>query len=241
LEDLSGSRADHLIPRRTIGTATEFACGVALVVLLAAFAPSDAAADPPDLSGAWHVLVHYTDAASADSNRQRWDDRAWVFEPQGDRLRWTEYPIVVFDDETGRFENGGANRAARTARHWEPDAEQLADIRDGLAVNQRGAVSVSLRRSGQSWVSAPEPAISSASAIRYRESWRVDPSAEGPIFRREDALRSERAEDLAGTTIYTTREIADQGRQLRGDFERDGTQRGSFVMTRAAGVHGHGN
>jgi hypothetical protein len=241
MEDLSGSRADHLIPGRTIGAFTAFARGVALMAALAAFAPVDADAEDPDLSGAWHVLVHYTDAASADADRERWDDRAWVFERQGDRLRWTEYAIVVFDAETGRFENEGSNRAARTSRHWEPDAEQLADIRDGLAVNERGVASVTLRRSGQSWVSAPEPAISSASTIRYLESWRVDPSAEGPIFRREDALRSERAEDLAGTTIYTTRAIADQGRQLRGDFERDGTQRGSFVMTRAAGVHGHGD
>jgi hypothetical protein len=77
--------------------------------------------------------------------------------------------------------------------------------------------------------------------IRYVESWRIDPAAEGPIFKREDALRSERAEDLGGVTIYTTREVADGGRLLRGDFERDGTQHGTFTMTRAAGVHGHGD
>jgi hypothetical protein len=101
--------------------------------------------------------------------------------------------------------------------------------------------SVTLRRSEQSWVSAPEQAISSASTIRYFESWRVDSAADGPIFKREDALRSERAEDLQGVTIYTTRAVADGGRLLRGDFERDGTQRGTFVMTRTAGVHGHGD
>ncbi len=241
MEDLSGSRADDLIPGRRIGESFGFACGVALLAGLAALGPIAAAAENPELSGAWHVLVHYKDAASADAERERWDDRAWVFERQGDRLRWTEYPIVVFDDETGRFENEGSNRAARTSRYWEPDAEQRADIQDGLAVNERGVASVTLRRSGQSWVSAPEQAISSASTIRYLESWRVDPAAEGPIFRREDALRSERAEDLAGATIYTTRAIADEGRQLRGDFERDGTQRGTFSMTRAAGVHGHGD
>jgi hypothetical protein len=241
MEDLSGSCADHLIPERRAGESFGFACGVALMAGLAALGPIDAGAETPDLSGAWHVLVHYKDAASADADRERWDDRAWVFERQGDRLRWTEYPIVVLDDETGRFEDEGANRAARIPHHWEPDAEQLADIQDGLAVNERGVASVTLRRSEQSWVSAPEQSISSASMIRYLESWRVDPAAEGPIFRREDALRSERAEDLAGVTIYTTRAIADEGRQLRGDFERDGTQRGTFIMTRAAGVHGHGD
>jgi hypothetical protein len=185
--------------------------------------------------------VHYKDAASSAAERERWDDRAWVFEREGDRLRWTEYPIVLFDSKTGRFENDGANRASRTLQHWQPDEAQLADIKDGLAVNERGMASATLRRSEESWVSAPKQAISSASMIRYEESWRVDRAAEGPIFKREDALRSERAEDLGGVTIYTTRDAADGGRLLRGDFERDGTQRGTFTMTRTAGVHGHGD
>ena len=211
------------------GESFGFACGVAW--------PHSGAT----LLGAWHVLVHYKDATSSDAERERWDDRAWVFEREGDRLRWTEYPIVVFDDEAERFENDAANRASRILHRWEPDEAQLADIKDGLAVNERGMVSATLRRSGGSWVSAPKQATSSSSMIRYVESWRVDPAAEGPIFKREDALRSERAEDLTGVTIYTTREAADGGRLLRGDFERDGTQLGTFIMTRAAGVQGHGD
>ncbi|MCH8890850.1 MAG: hypothetical protein IH827_07220 [Myxococcales bacterium] len=228
---------------------------LALIVGVALLGPPNVRAEAPDvlaggvvcphsgatLLGAWHVLVHYEDAASSGSERERWEDRAWVFERQGDRLRWTEYPIVVFDAETGRFENAGANRASRTLHHWQPDEAQLADIKDGLAVNERGRVSTTLRRSEGSWVSAPKQAISSASMIRYVESWRVEPAAEGPIFQREDALRSERAEDLTGVTIYTTREAADGGRLLRGDFERDGTQHGTFTMTRTAGVQGHGD
>jgi len=193
------------------------------------------------LLGAWHVLVHYEDAGSSGSERERWDDRAWVFQAEGGRLRWTEYPIVGFDDEAGRFERDGANRASRTLQHWQPDEAQRADIEDGLAVNERGMVSATLRLSGESWVSASKQAISSTSVIRYEEGWFVDRAAEGPIFRREDTLRSERAEDLGGVTIYTTREVADGGRLLRGDFERDGVQHGTFTMTRAAGVHGHGD
>jgi hypothetical protein len=192
--------------------------------------------------------VHYEDAdslgedaASSGAVRERWDDRAWVFEREGDRLRWTEYPVVVFDDETGRFEKAGANRAFRIPHHWQPDEAQLADIENGLAVNERGMLVVTLRRSEGSWVSAPEQAASSASTIRYVESWRVDPAADGPIFKREEALRSERAEDLTGVTIFTTRAVADKGRRLRGNFERDGTQHGTFTMTRASGVHGHGD
>jgi len=234
MEDLSGSGADHLNSKRTVPA-------FALVAAFAVLGPVDVRAEAPDVAGAWHVLVHYMDAASTDVERERWDDRAWVFEREGDRLRWTEYPIVVFGSETGRFESDGANRASRTLQHWRPDEAQLADIKDGLAVNERGMAAVTLRRSEESWVSAPEQAISSASMIRYVESWRVDPAAEGPIFTREDALRSERAEDLAGVTIYTTRAVEDGGRLLRGDFERDGTQRGAFTMTRAAGVHGHGD
>jgi hypothetical protein len=214
---------------------------LALVAAFAVLGSVDVRAEAPDVLGSWHVLVHYVDAASSDAERKRWDDRAWVFEREGDRLRWTEYPIVVFDTKTGRFESDRANRVSRTLRHWQPDEAQLADIKDGLAVNERGMAAVTLRRSEHSWVSAPERAISSTSVIRYVESWRVDPAADGPIFTREDALRSERAEDLAGVTIYTTRAVADGGRLLRGDFERDGTQRGTFTMTRAAGVHGHGD
>ena len=255
MEDLSGSCADHLIPKG-------IAPALALIAGFAVLGPVDAGAEAPDvlagesfgfafgvawppsgvtLLGAWHVLVHYEDAASSGAEPERWDDRAWVFAREGDRLRWTEYPIVVFDAKTGRFENDGTNRASRILHAWQPDEVQLADIKDGLAVNERGMASASLRRSEGSWVSASKQAISSASMIRYVESWRIDPAAEGPIFRREDALRSERAEDLGGVTIYTTREVADGGRLLRGDFERDGTQRGTFTMTRAAGVHGHGD
>ena len=256
MEDLSGSCADHLIPKGIART-------LALIAGFAMLGPVDARAEAPDvpaarwpsakasaasrdpfgvtLLGAWHVLVHYEDAASSGAEPKRWDDRAWVFEKEGDRLRWTEYPIVVFDAKTGRFENDGANRASRIPHGWQPDEAQLADIKDGLAVNERGMASASLRWSEESWVSAPKRAIASASMIRYVESWRIDPAPEGPIFKREDTLRSEWAEDLGGVTIYTTREVADGGRLLRGDFERDGTQHGTFTMMRAAGVHGHGD
>jgi hypothetical protein len=255
MENLSGSFEDHLIPKRFVSV-------LALIAGVAVLCPAHAWAEAPDevdgescglacsgaslhsgaaFLGAWHVLVHYEDAASAGAERERWEDRAWVFEREADRLRWTEYPIVIFEDETGRFESDGANRASRTRNHWQPDEVQLADIKDGFAVNEQGVASVTLRISEESWVSGPKQAAPSASMILYDEGWRIDPAAEGPVFKREDALRSERAEDLTGVTIYTTRAIADGGRLLRGDFERDGEQRGTFTMTRAAGVHGHGD
>jgi hypothetical protein len=241
MDDLSGSFADHLIPRHS-------APALALIAGLALLGPVDGRAGAPDaiqvpeaLLGAWHVLVHYEDAGSSGVDADRWDDRAWVFEREGDRLRWTEYPIVVFDDATGRFENEGAHRGTRVPHPWKPDPAQLADIREGLTVNERGGASVTLRLSEESWVSAPGRASPSASTIRYEELWSIEPATAGPIFKREDALRSERAEDLSGVTIYTTREVADGGRLLRGRFERDGARRGVFTMTRTAGVHGHGD
>jgi hypothetical protein len=225
-------------------------CGVAWPhsggTLLAAHWPaakaSAASRDPfwVTLLGAWHVLVHY-EVAAASGAAERWDDRAWVFEKAGDRLRWTEYPIVVFDDETGRFESDEANRASRVLHHWQPDDAQLTDIQDGLAVNDRGMSSTTLRLSEGSWVSGPKQATASASVIHYDESWSIDLAAEGPVFKREDALRSELAGVLSGVTVYTTRETADGGRLLRGDFERDGSQSGTFTMMRAAGVRGHGD
>jgi hypothetical protein len=214
---------------------------LALVVGFVVLGPIDVSAEPPDVLGAWHVLVHYEAAAPSGPAGEHWDDRAWVFEKDGDRLRWTEYPIVIFEDETGRFEIDGANRASRVLHHWRPDEAQLADIEGGLAVNARHSSSVTLRLSEESWESGPKQATASASMVRYDESWRIDQAAEGPVFTREDALRSERAEDLTGVTIYTTRQAADGGRLLRGDFERDGVQNGTFTMMRAAGVHGHGN
>ena len=140
MEDLSGNGADHLNSKRTVPV-------LALVAAFAVFGSLDVRAEAPDVLGAWHVLVHYEDAASSDAERKRWDDRAWVFEREGDRLRWTEYPIVVFDAETGRFESDRSNRASRTLRHWQPDEAQRADIKDGLVVNERGMAAVTLRRS----------------------------------------------------------------------------------------------
>jgi hypothetical protein len=186
MDVISRSCANHLISKLT-------ALALALFAGFAVLGPVNVRAEAPDVSGAWHVLVHYKDAASSGAERERWDDRAWVFEREGDGLRWTEYPIVVFDDETGRFEKGGKNRASRVLHHWQPDEAQIADIKNGLVVNERGMAAVTLLRSEGSWVSAPEQATSSASMIRYVESWRVDPAAEGPIFKREDALRSETA------------------------------------------------
>ena len=117
-----------------------------VVALLVAATPVTRAA-ALDLIGTWHVLVHYRDSATGYPEREHWEDRIWVFEREGSRLRWTDYPIVVFSDQTGRFEQLGTNRARRVLHFWEPNDAQLAQIYEGLEINPRGSRSKALRGS----------------------------------------------------------------------------------------------
>jgi len=211
---------------------------VALALAVAASFASARADDVPreavDLIGAWHVLIHYTDDHTHAPDQLRWDEKVWVFERSGSRLRWTEYPIVVFDDQTGRFETLGGNRRSRVLGGWEPNEAQLAQIRAGLAVNDRGSKSKTLRKHGEDgWRSSTRPTAASASIVTYVENWSIEGTAGRPIFRREDILGSGRTESLEGVTEYATAEVASGGNVLRGTFERDGSRHGTFRMTRS--------
>ena len=111
-------------------------------------------AEAVDLIGTWHVLIHYKDSVTDHPERERWEDRIWEFEQEGSRLRWTDYPIVVFSDQSGRFEQLGGNRASRVLHFWEPSATQLAQIQEGLEINPRGSRSKTLRGSdAEGWSS----------------------------------------------------------------------------------------
>ncbi len=192
-----------------------------------------------ELPGTWHVLVHYTDANSARPEVLRWEDRVWVFTPQGSRLGWSDYPIVVFRDETGRFEGLGGNRARRVLHAWEPNAAQRAQIASGLQVNPRGVKEKTLRGSpAQGWRSRVRAEPASASVITYAEDWSIQGLPARPVFERVDVLGSARTESLDGVTRYATTEVSADGSELRGSFERDGTRRGTFRMTRAGPVSG---
>ncbi len=192
-----------------------------------------------DLVGTWHVLVHYTDDNANNSELLRWDDRIWIFERQGSRLLWDEFPIVVFGDHSGRFERLGTNRARRITGAWEPNKKQFAQIFEGLEVNDRGRKSKKLRKAeDDGWRSQSASRSVSASVLSYVEHWSVEGTPERPLFRREDQLGSERSEDLDGVTLYTTTWVDPSGDLLSGRFERDGTRHGSFRMLRAAPVSG---
>jgi len=187
-----------------------------------------------DLAGTWHVLVHYRDARTANPEVDRWEDRVWEFVPKGSRLEWTEFPIVIFEDETGRFERReGTGQYARVLHAWEPSPGQLANLRVGLAVNDRGSQKKSLRRSGDAWRSATRASPTSVSVITYQETWSIEAPEGLPVFTQVDLLGSESAESMKGRTQLRTAEVREGGDLLVGSYDRDGTRVGTFQMRRS--------
>lgn len=206
---------------------------VALAWMLGLAAPCPAAA--VELAGTWYVLIHYKDDNAGNPEAERWDDRVWVFEKQGNGLRWTEYPIAVFDDESGRFERRDTGQYARILGSWEPSEGQLADIRDGLQVNSRGSKTKTLRGSdAQGWTSGRRGASGSASVISYEEVWAIEGLPARPVFTRSDYMGGGRTDTLEGGIEYATTESSAD--QLRGTYERDGTRHGTFRMLRSGAV-----
>jgi len=210
--------------------------GLALLAalgLVAAF-PLPAAAQAVDLIGTWYVLIHYKDDHAGNPLQERWDDKVWVFEEKGTRISWTEYPIAVFDDEKGRFERRHTGQYARILHYWEPDAGQLADIADGLQVNQRGAKTKTLRGSdAKGWSSSRRRSAVSASVVTYQEVWTIEGMPTRPVLTRSDSMGAGRTETVEGATRYATAEVLDGGDLLTGTYERDGTRHGTFRMLRS--------
>ena len=188
-----------------------------------------------ELEGTWHVLVHFKDSAATNVDEERWEDRIWVFAREGGELRWTDYPIVVFDDESGRFEG-----RSRVLEYWEPSAGQLEQLAQGPKVNARGSRSKRLRANGAGWASKAGAAPQSATTITFSASWTIENAASLPLFRLEDALGSAMTDSLEGATVYATERVEEDGRVLRGSFDRDGTRTGTFRLLRTAPVRGLG-
>lgn len=193
---------------------------------------STARAGDLDLAGTWYVLIHYRDDTTQDPQQMRWDERVWVFERTGSELRWNEYPIVVFDDDTGRFtrEDG---RYQRVIGAFEPSESQRVDIADGLQVNPRGAKKKSLRGSDAAgWSSGKGTGATSANVVSYVETWSIRGMPNTPVFTRDDTLGSPTMESMDGRTQFSTETVDSGGDVLRGRFERDGTRHGTFRMQR---------
>jgi hypothetical protein len=196
------------------------------------------AAQAVDLEGYWYVLVHFQDKGTNKPDAWRWEDRVWRFERSGDRLEWTEWPIVSLEDETGRFENLSGNRAARVVAAWEPNESQLADIRDGLAANSRGSKSKKLRSNagGTRWESGGGGGAQSATVITYTEDWSIDGMPDAPVFTRVDSMGSASSESMDGRTQFRTESVSADGDEMAGGFDRDETRSGRFRMIRSGEI-----
>jgi hypothetical protein len=190
-----------------------------------------------ELLGSWHLTVHYRDEASANPDAKRWDDKVWRFDKRGSRTQWTEFPIVVFESRGGRFESLASDRAVRTLEYWEPNKEQLAQMQKGLVVNARGAKSKGLRGSPRTgYQSAGGLRSESVSVIGYSESWTVKGLPSMPVFTHDVVMGSGRTEDMQGRTRYAAERMSADGREVHGEFARDGTRHGTFTLRRIADV-----
>jgi len=216
-------------------TAAIATMGIAPFLLLALLLPGRAVAQL-DLIGTWHVLIHYTDGHTSNPDQARWSDRVWVFEMKGSRLSWIEYPIVVFSDESKRFERRQAG-LARVLGAWEPSDAQLANIRGGLKINNRGQKKKTLRGSDAAgWSSTARARPGSASIITYEENWSIQGLPDLPLFEQLDVMGSGLSEALEGATRWQTTKVEAGGGVLRGSFDRDGSRKGTFIMRRSGGV-----
>lgn len=206
----------------------------ALPTAVLAWALVPCAAGAVDLVGTWHVLIHYKDGATNHPERERWEDRIWEISRKGDRLEWTEYPIVVFDDSSGRFERQGTNRASRVLHYWEPNEAQLAQIREGLEINPRGSRTKTLRGSPEKgWTSSTgRPGYQSARFITFTETWSIEGPPDAPVFTFDDVMGSASTESFEGRTRYAVESVESGGDVLRGRYERD-EREGTFRMMRS--------
>ena len=230
------------LPRRGAGDLRSAALAAIAWGGIALAAETQAEGPRLELAGVWHVLVHYSDDRARDAQQLSWEDRIWIFERRDGRLRWTEYPIVVFKDASGRFERLGTHRGRRVEGVWQPSPEQFAQIREGLEVNSRGRRSKLLDAvEGDGWRSEARATPGSASVVSYTESWSVEKARSLPVFRLQATLGSARAESLEGVTLYTSTAVDSSGDLVRGTFERDGTRHGSFRMLRSGPVAGLGD
>ena len=217
---------------------------VSLAAFALASAPAPAAA-AVDLIGTWFVLIHYRDSMTANPDSDRWEDKVWKIEKKGSRLQWIEFPIVVFNDGSGRFGRVGRNPRARLLHKWEPNEAQMAEILRGPRVNSRGSKTKSLRGSPKrGYKSSSMSRSTSAFTVGYQETWSIDEPTTLPVFTRDDALGTESAlatkseSVVSGRTRYATLEASEDGDVLMGSYTRDENKKGTFKLIRAGAVRG---
>lgn len=177
------------------------------------------------------MLVHYRDLRSALPEQDQWEDRLWLFQREGDGLRFREYPLVHFSDEAGRFERAGGERQ-RVLGAWEPSPAQRGEIETGLRVDAYGAREKRLGRTPSGFSSA-RSRFDSARVVSFESVVELDLSGAAPRIVVSDSLGSSAAgQALEGRTEYRGERVAGDG-SVEGRFDRDGRRVGSFRMLRA--------
>jgi len=205
----------------------------------AALPPSAVADDPIDLEGTWFVLIHFQDSSTANPDVMRWADRVWIFAHKGTRLEWTEYPLVVFQDASGRFEATAGNPRSRVLAAWKPNHSQRRTIAAGPRVNTRGMTTKSLKGSdAKGWRSSGRRPTVSASVMSYHQQLSIQGLTDKPIFERLDSVGSRRSKDADGGSRYVVEAISESGRSLNGGYDRDGIRQGTFRMWRTKAARG---
>jgi hypothetical protein len=181
------------------------------------------------------VLVHYRDIRSAQPEQDQWEDRLFVFQREGEALRFREYPVVLFDDESGRF----ARRGGETERElgaWEPNGGQRAEIARGLRVRAEGVREKRLRPAAGGYSSA-RSAFDSARTVGFESIVELDLAGAAPRITVADSLGSSAARSLEGRTEYRGERRGPAG-EIEGSYDRDGRRVGSFRMLRSGAPRG---
>jgi hypothetical protein len=194
------------------------------------------------VEGLWYVLIHYTDDHATDPAAWHWEDHLWSLQRKEQTLIWRDFPIVIFDDVTGRFERVGPNPLSKVSGAWEPDPGQLENIVSGLMLNERGSQSKRLKPVSQGkadveengerrilWESPGAAPATSASMVTFSSTWRIEEAEGMPIFSWNDMLGSGRAESMEGRTEFRCERIDEKG-VIHGGFDRDGVRHGYFRL-----------
>ncbi len=240
------ARRLHREQRPTPARTGRFVHGAALLTALALLLgsalaqPRAARAGAPlEIEGTWFVLIHYTDSSTANPEATRWLDLAWRFAYKGSRLEWTEYPLVVFEDGSGRFEARGGNPRARVLAGWEPNADQQKEIDDGPRANPRGVKIKTLKGSkAKGWKSSARMTQTSASVVGYQENLSITDPTGLPTFRRADIVGNALTHTDENGSTYRVDTVSDDGDTLSGTYVRDGIRHGRFRMWRTKPVRG---
>ena len=196
-------------------------------------APAQSKRTRSDLHGTWFVLIHYKDAATKNADADRWLDKVWTFDMQGSRLHWVEYPLVVLESPTGRFEAYKGNPRSRVLAKWEPDERQLEEIMGGPRVNSRGSKSKSLRGSDtKGWASMGSSRVAGVNVIGFHEDWAIEAEGGRLEFSITEVMGNAARGNAEGVTTYTVESGDPTGEEMTGRFNRDGTRIGIFRMFR---------